>query len=135
MLVWWKHREIMGYLMRTVVIQPLSHVWLFLIPWTAAHWVSLSFAISWSFSNSCPLSQWCLMDVIIYKTQPCKNDLTSELVLLFMLSSIYLSSIYIYIYTHTVLYHWVVLKIILNWFRLSQSNTLGLISWISLEMD
>ena len=49
MLVWWKQTEMMGYLMRiVVVIQPLSHVWLFLIPWTAAHWASLSFAISWS---------------------------------------------------------------------------------------
>ena len=27
--------------------------------WTAAHQASLSFTISWSYSNSCPLSRWC----------------------------------------------------------------------------
>ena len=31
-----------------VVIQSLSHVWLFATPWTAAHQASLSFSISWS---------------------------------------------------------------------------------------
>ena len=31
-----------------VVVQSLSHVWLFAIPWTAAHQASLSFTISWS---------------------------------------------------------------------------------------
>ena len=31
-----------------VVVQPLSHVWLFATPWTAAHQASLSFTISWS---------------------------------------------------------------------------------------
>ena len=30
------------------VIQSLSRVWLFVIPWTAAHQASLSFTISWS---------------------------------------------------------------------------------------
>ena len=30
------------------VIQSLSHIWLFVIPWTAAHQASLSFTISWS---------------------------------------------------------------------------------------
>ena len=38
-----------------VVVQSLSHVWLFVTPWTAAHQASLSFPIS----NSYPLSQWC----------------------------------------------------------------------------
>ena len=28
-------------------------------PWTAARQASLSFTISWSYSNSCPLSWWC----------------------------------------------------------------------------
>ena len=32
----------------TVVVQSLSHVWLFEIPWTAVHQASLSFTISWS---------------------------------------------------------------------------------------
>ena len=31
-----------------VVVQPLSHVWLFVIPWTTARQASLSFTISWS---------------------------------------------------------------------------------------
>ena len=31
-----------------VVVQSLSHVWLFVAPWTAAHETSLSFTISWS---------------------------------------------------------------------------------------
>ena len=31
-----------------VVVQSLSHVWLFTTPWTAAHQTSLSFTISWS---------------------------------------------------------------------------------------
>ena len=31
-----------------IVVQSLSHVWLFLISWTAAHQASLSFTISWS---------------------------------------------------------------------------------------
>ena len=41
------------------VVQLLSHVWLFATPWTAAHQASLSFIISQSLLNSCPLSQWC----------------------------------------------------------------------------
>ena len=44
---------------RHKVVQSLSHVRLFATPWTAAHWASLSFTISWSLLNSCPLSQWC----------------------------------------------------------------------------
>ena len=39
-------------------VQLLSHVWLFATPWTAACQASLSITNSWSFSNSCPLSQW-----------------------------------------------------------------------------
>ena len=31
-----------------VAVQPLIHVWLFVIPWTAAHQASLCFTISWS---------------------------------------------------------------------------------------
>ena len=42
-----------------VVVKSLSYVWLFVIPWTAAPLVSLSFSISRSLLNSCPLSRWC----------------------------------------------------------------------------
>ena len=41
------------------VVLLLSHVWLFVTPCTAAHQASLSFTISWSFSNSCTLIWWC----------------------------------------------------------------------------
>ena len=41
------------------VVQLLSRVWLFVTPWTAAHQASLSFTISQSLSNSCPLNRWC----------------------------------------------------------------------------
>ena len=40
-------------------VQSLNCVWLFVTPWTAAHQASLSFTISQTCSNSCPLSQWC----------------------------------------------------------------------------
>ena len=46
-----------------VVVQWLSLVWFFAIPWTTAHPASLSFTISWSCSNSCPLSQWCRLTI------------------------------------------------------------------------
>ena len=46
-----------------VVVQWLSLVWFFAIPWTTAHQASLSFIISWSCSNSCPLSQWCHLTI------------------------------------------------------------------------
>ena len=35
-----------------VVVKSLSHAGLFATPWTAAHQASLSFSISWSYSNS-----------------------------------------------------------------------------------
>ena len=38
--------------------QLLSRVWLFLIPWTATHQVSLSITNSWSLLNSHPSSHW-----------------------------------------------------------------------------
>ena len=41
-----------------VVVQSLSRIWLFVTLWTAAHQASLSFIISRSLLNSCPLSQW-----------------------------------------------------------------------------
>ena len=46
---------------KKIVDQSLSHVLLFVTPWTAARQASLSFTISqsWICSDSCPLSQWC----------------------------------------------------------------------------
>ena len=43
-----------------IVVQSLSHFWLFSTPWTAARQASLSFTLSWSCTNSCPLNWWCL---------------------------------------------------------------------------
>ena len=40
-------------------VQSLSHVQLFVTPWTAAHQDSLSITNSWSYSNSYPLGRWC----------------------------------------------------------------------------
>ena len=42
-----------------VVVQALSHVQLFVTPWTAARQAFASFTISRVCSNSCPLSQRC----------------------------------------------------------------------------
>ena len=37
----------------------VSHVGLFVIPWTTTHQASLSITNSWSPPNPCPLSRWC----------------------------------------------------------------------------
>ena len=42
----WNYHNIVNWLF--AVVQSLSHVRLFAIPWTAAHQASLSFTISWS---------------------------------------------------------------------------------------
>ena len=42
-----------------VVVQSLSHVWLFATPWTAARQASLFITNSGACSNSCPSTQWC----------------------------------------------------------------------------
>ena len=42
-----------------VVVQSLSHVWLFVTPWTAAHRASCPSPSPWVCSNSCPFSGWC----------------------------------------------------------------------------
>ena len=42
-----------------IVVQLLSHVWLFSAPWIAACQASLSLLSLRGCSNSCPLSQWC----------------------------------------------------------------------------
>ena len=47
------------HLFVVIVVQLLSRIWLFATSWTAALQASLSFTISRSCSNSCPLSQWC----------------------------------------------------------------------------
>ena len=39
-------------------VQSLSHVWLFVTAWTAAHQAFLSITNPGVYSNSCPLSQW-----------------------------------------------------------------------------
>ena len=39
-------REIILY--HVVVVQSLSHIWFFVIPWTAAHQAPLSFTVSWN---------------------------------------------------------------------------------------
>ena len=44
---------------KSSLVQFLSWAQLFPTQWTAAHQVSLSFTISQSLLNSCPLSQWC----------------------------------------------------------------------------
>ena len=51
-----------------VVVQSLSCVQLFATPWTAARQVSLSFTISQSYSNSCPLSWWCYPTISSFVT-------------------------------------------------------------------
>ena len=40
-------------------VQSLSHVQLFVTPWSAGHQVSLFITNSQIYSNSCPLSWWC----------------------------------------------------------------------------
>ena len=42
-----------------VVVQLLSHVWLFVIPWTAARQASSLSLFPGVCSDSCPLSRWC----------------------------------------------------------------------------
>ena len=46
-----------------VVVQSLSHVWLFMTSWIAAYQAYLSFTISQSFSGWHPLSQWCYLTI------------------------------------------------------------------------
>ena len=46
-------------LVRISAIQSLSHNWLFMTPWTAAHQASFSTTTPRVYSNSCLSSQWC----------------------------------------------------------------------------
>ena len=43
------------------IVQSLSHVWLFAIPWTAACQAPLSSSRSQVCSDSCPSSRWCYL--------------------------------------------------------------------------
>ena len=58
-----------------VVVQPLSHVWLFANPWTAACQASLSFTIFWSFSKSCPLNWYAIQPShpLLHSSPPALN--------------------------------------------------------------
>ena len=47
----------------SVVVQLLSCVWLFTTPWTATRQAPLSFTVSCSLSNSCPLIRWCYLTI------------------------------------------------------------------------
>ena len=47
-----------------IVFQLLSHVQLFVAPWTAARQVPLLFTISGVCSTSCPLSRWCYLTIL-----------------------------------------------------------------------
>ena len=52
--LWWEWK-----MWRQAVIQLLSHLWLFVTPWTAAHQLPCPTLSPGICSNSCPLSQWC----------------------------------------------------------------------------
>ena len=47
-----------------VVVQLLSHIWLFTTPWNAVHQAPLSSSISRVCSNSRPLSWWCCLTIL-----------------------------------------------------------------------
>ena len=49
---------------KVFVVQSLSHLELFETPLTAAHQGLLFFTISWSYSNSCPLSWWYYLTIL-----------------------------------------------------------------------
>ena len=42
-----------------LVVESLSHVWLFVTPWPATHQASLSSPTPEACANPCPLSRWC----------------------------------------------------------------------------
>ena len=69
--------------MRSVSVQSLSRVWCFATTWTAARQVSLSIT-SRSFTNSCPLSQWChptiSSSVVPFSSCPCSFPATGSFI-------------------------------------------------------
>ena len=46
------------FIIYVVIVQLISHIWLFVNPWTAAHQIFLSLTTSWVCLKSCPLSRW-----------------------------------------------------------------------------
>ena len=46
-----------------VVVQSLSHVWLFVMPWTTTYHVPLSLLSCRICLNSSPLNQWCYLTI------------------------------------------------------------------------
>ena len=54
--------------------QLLIHVWIFAIPWSAAHQASLSITNTWAYSNSCSSGRWChptiSSSVVPFSSQP-----------------------------------------------------------------
>ena len=58
-----------------IVVQSLSHVWLFVTPWSAAHQASLSFTISWSLLR---LSTYNFMWFDLEYHKPSRASLTSR---------------------------------------------------------
>ena len=56
---YWTARQVAPFWNLVVVVQLLTHVWVFVTPWTTAHQAYLSFTISQSCSNSCLISQQC----------------------------------------------------------------------------
>ena len=54
-----KQLHIKAWLQSLSSVQSLSHVWLFVTPWTAVRQASVSITNSRSLLNSCPLSRWC----------------------------------------------------------------------------
>ena len=55
---------------KCVIVQSLSCVWLFVTLRTTAHKAPLSSTISQSFSDSCPLSQWCYLTILSSAPRP-----------------------------------------------------------------
>ena len=52
-----------SYIHFAVIVQPQSHIWLFVTPWTVVHQASLSSLFPGVCSGSCPLSWWCYLTI------------------------------------------------------------------------
>ena len=63
---------VIGHLVKdfTVVVQLLSHVWLFVTPWTAAHQALLSFTISWSLLKLMSIESVTQLPLLCYPFSP-----------------------------------------------------------------
>ena len=51
------------WLLSIIVVQSLSHVWLFVTPWTVAYQALSPPLFPGVCSNSCPLSRWCYLSI------------------------------------------------------------------------